>query len=56
MVIGISFCHVDKTKQIFQDNEDIIFGNQKWNGAIPSLIIILDIRIVEEIIKILGIL
>jgi len=45
MINGASFCHVAKSMQDSQDIDVITGGNQKWNGAIPSLIMIADIRI-----------
>jgi len=38
----MSFCHVIKIKHIGQDIEEIIGGNQKWQGTRLSLVIILN--------------
>ena len=38
---GINFCHVIKIKHIGHDKAAITGGNQKWQGAIPSFVIIL---------------
>jgi len=46
IINGASFCHVASSMQDNQDIDVITGGNQKWNGAIPSLIIIADIRII----------
>jgi hypothetical protein len=48
-ISGANFCHVDKKKQEIQFIEDITDGYQKWNGANPSLINSLSIRISEDI-------
>lgn len=45
--MGTIFCHVVSTMQRGHLIAFITDGNQKWNGAIPSLIIIL----IEVIIK-----
>jgi len=37
--MGKSFCQVDRIRHIGQDRPDITFGNQKWAGAAPALII-----------------
>jgi len=42
---GANFCHVARIIHVVQDSDVITDGNQKWNGAIPSLIKIADIRI-----------
>lgn len=42
---GEIFCQEDKMKQDIQDILFITLGNQKWQGAAPSLINILIIRI-----------
>lgn len=44
IISGASFCHVARTIHANHDNDVITGGNQKWNGAIPSLIRIADIR------------
>lgn len=36
---GKSFCQVDRIRHIGHDRPDITFGNQKWAGAAPDLII-----------------
>jgi len=51
---GISFCHVINIKHLSQFKPDITFGNQKWQGAIPSLIIRPKIRIVGGKYSIIG--
>lgn len=35
---GNSFCHVVRIRQICHWRPDMTFGNQKWTGAAPSLI------------------
>jgi len=42
---GASFCQVAKIIHAIQDSDVMTDGNQKWNGAIPSLIKIADIKI-----------
>ena len=37
-MIGATFCQVARIKQFNQDNCSMVFGNQKWQGAAPSLI------------------
>lgn len=37
-IIGAIFCHVRRIRQFIQFNPSITSGNQKWNGAAPSLI------------------
>lgn len=41
---GINFCQVINIKALIQFKPDITFGNQKWHGAIPNLIISPKIR------------
>lgn len=36
---GAIFCQVDKKKHIYHDKFDITWGNQKWKGTKPILII-----------------
>jgi hypothetical protein len=43
IIRGASFCHVARIMQANHDIDVITDGNQKWNGAIPNLIIIADI-------------
>jgi hypothetical protein len=38
-IIGAIFCQVSRINTLFQLNPSITSGNQKWNGAAPSLII-----------------
>lgn len=45
-IIGGIFCIVDKIKHIIHDIDDITDGYQKWNGANPILIEILNIKII----------
>jgi len=37
MLIGISFCQVDKIRHMDQGRLAITLGNQKWHGGTPSL-------------------
>lgn len=37
MINGANFCHVARIIHISHDRDVITDGNQKWNGAIPSL-------------------
>lgn len=46
MINGANFCHVARIIHISHDRDVITDGNQKWNGAIPSLSIIEAIRII----------
>ena len=41
---GKSFCQVDRRRQRCQLRPDMTFGNQKWRGAAPALIIRLEIN------------
>lgn len=41
IITGATFCQVVKIIHMSQDREYITWGNQKWNGAAPILIIIL---------------
>ena len=38
-IIGAIFCHVIKINLLIQDSPSITVGNQKWKGAMPTLII-----------------
>jgi hypothetical protein len=33
---GPSFCHVHRIKQLIQERDVTVDGNQKWQGAAPS--------------------
>ena len=46
---GMSFCQEERIRHIIHEMDAITFGNQKWNGAIPSLIKSLMSSIVNEI-------
>ena len=35
---GAIFCHVDRVKQMGQDDSCMVEGNQKWVGAAPSFV------------------
>lgn len=45
IISGASFCHVARIVHASQDIAVITDGNQKWNGAIPSLSKIADSKI-----------
>ena len=45
----MSFCQEERIRHIIHEMDAITFGNQKWNGAIPSLIKSLMSSIVNEI-------
>lgn len=51
---GPSFCHVHKIKQLIQDRDDIVDGNQKWHGAAPSFSSSANIRSVCISVWLLG--
>ncbi len=42
---GAIFCQIIKINEFFQFSPSIIFGNQKWNGAIPNFNINDEIKI-----------
>jgi len=46
IINGANFCHVARIMHINHDKDVITDGNQKWNGAIPSLSKIDAIRII----------
>jgi hypothetical protein len=46
--MGISFCHVARIRHIGHEIEFITDGNQKWNGARPSLTISPSIMITDK--------
>lgn len=45
--MGVIFCQVIKIKLFNQDNPSIILGYQKWNGADPIFINIVELIIIE---------
>lgn len=47
VIIGAIFCHVISMRQLIHLVDDITSGSQKWNGAAPIFIIILDIIIID---------
>lgn len=53
-IIGLIFCHVNNNKQLIQFNPSITSGNQKWNGAAPSLVNSAEFNINKNIEFILG--
>jgi hypothetical protein len=46
IISGANFCQVARIIQVIHDIDVITDGNQKWNGAIPSLSMIADSRII----------
>lgn len=54
-IIGLIFCHVNNNKQLIQFNPSITSGNQKWNGAAPSLVNSAEFNINKNIEFILGV-
>ena len=44
---GPSFCHVDRIRQLDQEMDVMIDGNQKWQGAIPNFRRMAAIKIYE---------
>lgn len=47
---GISFCSVVKINAGTHERAIITLGNQKWNGAMPALVINADIIIIVEMV------
>lgn len=50
MIIGATFCQVNRIIQLDQFIPSIISGNQKWNGAVPIFVMIAEFIIIVDVV------